>query len=128
MSSPHSSPLSNHTLGSSTVPADHGANDGPSRRDLLSKLRHSRIGKNSELGRLWSARWVHPQRKAYIHAFIDTTACWFFALTLLYINNIYWVAETLLYTNDRAGAFLTLQTYVSNQCAHGQDKISNLGV
>lgn len=52
------------------------------------RLQPSLIVHMSRLKRLWSSRWIHPQRKAYIHAFVDTSNCWILTLTLAYINGL----------------------------------------
>lgn len=69
------------------VPTSHPVTDAPRQRGLPAKLQRLKLSRQSRLGRLWSSQWIHPQRKAYIHTFVDATICWFMVAMIVYINS-----------------------------------------
>ncbi|KAI0123927.1 hypothetical protein BJ170DRAFT_686307 [Xylariales sp. AK1849] len=43
---------------------------------------HARLYEQ-KLGQIWTARWVHPHRRIYIHAFVDACICWLLCTFIL---------------------------------------------
>ncbi|KAH6655207.1 hypothetical protein BKA67DRAFT_690032 [Truncatella angustata] len=84
-------PLVNLPATRSTAPNTDSSNfvgSMPSRQRISSRLQQSTIAQNSRLRQLWTSRWIHPQRKAYLHALVDTSNCWSLILTIFYINGL----------------------------------------
>ncbi|KAK9780461.1 putative Cyclin C-terminal domain-containing protein [Seiridium cardinale] len=90
---------------SNATPNSLGHVDAPMRARFPAKLHQSGIDQITRLGRFWYTRWIHPQRKIYIHAFVDATICWFMVVILLYINNLQAVARWLDFEDTPATFF-----------------------
>jgi hypothetical protein len=105
------SPSDNHSLPLSQVPTDHHADDAPTPQRLPGKLQRIRLSRQSRLRRFWSKQWLHQQRKAYIHTFVDATISWFMVATIIYIN----CAAVLVHRIDSvhdSEEFLKIHSYV----------------